>query len=182
MQKSYSESRQKPLFFFGHNKAKNGMDACFSNWFPAKFGEKGQQFENTEQYMMWHKALLFNDSEIAQKILQDGDPKTVKALGRKVRGFVQSVWDQNAQKIVYEGCLQKFTQNEELKKHLLSTGDRLLVEASPYDKIWGIGMNATDAAKTPQTQSKGTNWLGQCLVQVRETIRELEAEEAEVSE
>lgn len=169
---SITNSKQ-PLFFWGHDSNKNGMDACFSNWYPSQFTDiNGQIFSDTEMWMMYHKALLFKDNEIAQKILQcTNNPKKAKELGRKVKNFDSITWDAHAQNIVYEGLLLKFSQNSKLKKHLLSTGDRLLVEASPYDKIWGIGISSTNAKKTPQKLWPGKNWLGKCLVKTRETLK-----------
>ena len=162
-----------PLFFWGHDPAKNGMDACFSNWYPSQFKDKnGQVFSDTEMWMMYHKALLFKDNSIARQILKcTGNPKKAKALGRKVKNFDSSIWDANCERIVYEGLLLKFEQNADIKQHLLSTKDRLLVEASPFDKIWGIGISAETAKRTPQKLWPGKNLLGKCLVKVREEIR-----------
>jgi len=141
-----------PLFFWGHDPAKNGMDACFSNWYPVQFKDKnGQVFSDNEMWMMYHKALLFKDNESAKKILTCiKNPKKAKAIGRKVKNFNEASWMANYERIVYEGLLLKFEQNFKLKKHLLSTHDRLLVEASPFDKIWGIGISEETAKKTPQ--------------------------------
>lgn len=163
-----------PLFFWGHDPTKNGMDACFSNWYPSQFKDKnGQVFSDTEMWMMYHKALLFKDNHIAQQILKcTKNPKKAKALGRKVKNFDSVIWNANCERIVYEGLLLKFEQNADLKKHLLSTHDRLLVEASPFDKIWGIGISAEIAKSTPQKLWPGKNLLGKCLVKAREQIRE----------
>ena len=90
-----------------------------------------------------------------------------------MKNFDQIIWDTHAKKIVYEGLLLKFDQNKKMKKHLLSTNDRLLVEASPYDKIWGIGIRIEKAKNTPQALWPGNNWLGQCLVQARNKLRSM---------
>ncbi len=163
-----------PLFFWGHDPAKNGMDACFSNWYPAQFKDKNSQvFSDTEMWMMYHKAIFFKDNESAKKILTcTGNPKKAKEIGRKVKNFDSTVWSKNCERIVYEGLILKFEQDVSLKKHLLGTHDRLLVEASPFDKIWGIGISAETARKTPPKRWPGKNLLGKCLGKAREQIRE----------
>lgn len=167
-------SNSDPLFFWGHDPVKNGKDACFSNWCLAKFkDENGQEFSDTETYMMHRKALLFKDDATAKQILTcKNDPKRAKALGRKVKNFDEKIWAANREQIMYDGLLLKFGQNAgEMKSHLILTGDRLLVEASPYDKIWGIGLSAETAKNTPQDKWPGLNLLGKCLVKVREQLR-----------
>jgi ribA/ribD-fused uncharacterized protein len=157
-------------FFYGHTAGKKF--ACFSNWYPSRFEKDGLQFENTEQYLMYHKALLMEDEQMAKRILQTGDPKSVKALGRKVRNWDESKWVANRERIMYDGCLAKFSNpdNLEMKNDLLSTQGTHLVEASPYDKIWGIGLRATDEkSKNPNTW-KGLNLLGKTLDKVRESL------------
>ena len=164
-----------PLFFWGHNLLQNGMDAYFSNWYPSPFKDvNGQKYSDIEMWMMYKKAKLFKDDEMAKKILTCWtNPVKSKSYGRKVKNFDQIIWDTHAKKIVYEGLLLKFDQNKKMKKHLLSTNDRLLVEASPYDKIWGIGIRIEKAKNTPQALWPGNNWLGQCLVQARNKLRSM---------
>ena len=170
---SLQQPNSSPLFFWGHKG--NSPNKCLSNWYPASFvDEDNKQFVNTEQYMMYHKAILFNDNVTGEEILNLSNPNLIKKKGRQVKNFVESIWQENALIIVYNGCLLKFSQNESLKKYLLSTGDRLLVEASPYDKIWGIGMDEKTALKTSPDKWRGTNWLGECLIKVRKTLRERE--------
>lgn len=121
--------------------------------------------------MMHKKALLFGDQESADKIMASkNDPKQCKNLGRGVKGFDPKVWDKEARPIVYEGCHYKFTQNEDLLGQLMSTKGSLLVEASPVDKIWGIGMKSTDPDVNNPRCWKGTNWLGQVLTYVRDDL------------
>ncbi|KAM3422687.1 hypothetical protein BST61_g174 [Cercospora zeina] len=100
-----------------------------------------------EQYMMYHKAMLFNDPSIASQIMQTTSPKLHKGLGAKVKNFDEKVWNEHKEGIVENGNWLKFTQDKEPKKRLLSTGDKELVEASPFDRIWGIGFHAGTALK-----------------------------------
>lgn len=122
---------------------------------------------------MYCKAILFKDQAIADKILQTSFPKLCKKYGRQVKNFDNKVWMEQCENIVFTGCLYKFTNNERLKKLLLSTDDKLLVEASPYDRIWGIGLSKYDALRTPIGQWKGNNKLGKCLMKVRDFIRNI---------
>ena len=142
----------------------------FSNWHPSKFTLDGQVFENMEQYMMWSKAMLMVDTETAQKILLTSDPRTIKALGREVRNFNSYLWDKVKYGVVYGGCYAKFTQNEKIKKVLMDTGDKVLVEASPFDKIWGIGLHWEDDDVLDESKWKGQNLLGKALMEVRKQL------------
>ncbi|WP_417784326.1 NADAR family protein [Terasakiella pusilla] len=148
-----------------------GRTDVFSQWYPSAFEYEGLTFVNCEQFMMYSKAKLFNDDEIADEIMKVSDPKEHKAFGRKVRNFDTQVWNAEAKKIVYIGNREKFTQNEKLLAELMATGDTKLVEASPYDKIWGIGLESSDPAATDPTKWKGTNWLGEILTTLRDDIR-----------
>lgn len=120
---------------------------------------------------MWRKAELFGDHEIAQLILAETNPGKVKALGRRVRNFDVALWNANAKAAVRDGVLLKFQQNADIKDVLLATGDKVLVEASPHDAIWGIGLAEADAKRTPEAQWPGTNWLGEVLMDVRAILR-----------
>lgn len=163
-------SNSNPIFFWGYKG--NSSKKVLSNWYPCTFkSHSGITFSSVEQYIMYHKAILFNDFKMSKEIMECSDLKLIKQKGEMVRNFNQYIWEDNAKKIVYDGCLLKFSQNQELLNFLLSTEYRLLVQANPYDKIWGIGMDEIEASKTPQHKWKGKNWLGECLVQVRETLR-----------
>lgn len=155
------------LFFYGHTD-KSGPKKCLSNWYPSEFYEGDIKFYNSEQYMMFKKAILFNDIDIAKEILEDPNPKVVKAKGRLVKNFKEDVWIENAREFVYKGCFLKFSQNNDLEKFLVSTVGKVLVEASPYDKIWGIGINIKSAEEGKVW--KGSNWLGECLMRVRDDL------------
>lgn len=121
--------------------------------------------------MMAQKAELFGDEEIHKEIMQSSDPKQIKALGRKVRNFDETVWNKVKYSIVLNGNFMKFTQNAELREFLLSTGDDILVEASPYDAIWGIRMSANDENAENPMKWRGQNLLGFALMEVRDEIR-----------
>lgn len=145
----------------------------FSQWYNSPFIANSKHFVTAEQYMMYHKALLFDDYDIADKILRTSNPKDQKALGRQVKNFDKDIWDWQARTVVYTGNYCKFTQNAKLKDILMATGNKTLVEASPYDKIWGIGLGEVDARKTPASDWPGTNWLGLELTRLRNNLREM---------
>lgn len=126
--------------------------------------------------MMYGKALLFDDQEIAEKVLKSSNPGSQKALGRKVKNFDQKVWTENARKIVYKANEAKFKQNEHLLKKLLKTKDTTLVEASPVDPIWGIGLAEDNPHAHNRHTWRGKNWLGQVLTKLREDILAEKAE------
>jgi ribA/ribD-fused uncharacterized protein len=144
----------------------------FSQWYPCAFTVDGVAFNCAEQFMMHGKAKLFGDDAVAQQILAAAHPKQHKALGRKVKPFVDATWKAKRIEIVTAGSRAKFTQNEELRALLLATKGTELVEASPFDRIWGIGLAATSPlAQDPKTW-RGQNLLGKILTELR---TELEA-------
>jgi len=162
---------EKYYFFWGHTpKDKNKIDkSCLSQWFQRDFIIDNLTYKNAEQYMMAKKALLFNDEENFQKIMNEENPKKIKAFGRKVKNFNPDIWDDKAERFVYEANLAKFSQNKDLKSFLLST-EGILVEASPYDKIWGIGLSAQDERALKRETWEGENKLGFVLTRVREVL------------
>lgn len=155
---------------------KNGMTLFFharaplSNWHPADFQVRGVPFTCVEQFMMWSKAKLFGDNQTAEAILRTRDPKTQKALGRAVKGFSEATWVAHRKAILVEGCREKFEQNPHLKAVLLGTTGTALVEASPYDRIWGCGLSADDPKIVDRRNWRGENLLGQVLEEVRENL------------
>ncbi|MEL7145642.1 MAG: NADAR family protein [Bacteroidota bacterium] len=142
----------------------------FSNWYMADFEIDNMRFNCSEQYMMYGKARLFNDEEIALRILKAEKPGAQKDLGRKVRNFQSAVWNEHAKDIVYRANEAKFTQNENLLKRLLKTKGTTLVEASPVDPIWGIGLSAEDPRSRYRMQWRGKNWLGEVLTRLRDDL------------
>ncbi|MDN3238768.1 NADAR family protein [Glycomyces tritici] len=157
------------VHFWGHSPNADGSAGrgCLSQWWPASFSEDEHRFASAEHYMMAHKAWLFDDDAGARKILAAGHPGEAQSLGRKVRGFDQRTWEAERFGIVVRANLAKFGQHDDLRAYLLGTGDRVLVEASPRDRIWGIGLGETDPlAASPHTW-KGLNLLGFALMQTR---------------
>ena len=159
------------LFFWGHNCKGNSPDkSCLSQWYDCRFSADGKEYRTAEQYMMAHKAMLFGDDKVLEEIIRADNPAVYKKLGRKISGFDEEIWKQHRTDIVIAGNLAKFSQNVLLKNYLLSTAPRVLVEASPYDGIWGIAT----AADMPDAQNpakwRGSNLLGFCLMEVREML------------
>lgn len=143
----------------------------FSQWQKSAFDLDGKTFNTAEQAMMYSKALLFDDPETAGKIATASDPGRQKALGRQVRNFEETVWQARREEIVYRVNHAKFSQNKGLRRKLFQTGDKLLVEASPNDLIWGIGLDAQKAARTAPEDWPGQNLLGRILTDVRNQLR-----------
>lgn len=141
-----------------------------SQWYPCKFTIDNITFTCAEQWMMYSKALLFKDKITRQKILSTHDPSKQKALGRIVKNFDPDVWSKESKVIVYVGNLAKFTQNKELLDQLLSTEYTTLVEASPSDLIWGIGLRASDKRATNKELWRGKNLLGSILTMLRDNL------------
>ncbi|WP_226648682.1 NADAR family protein [Microbulbifer variabilis] len=164
-------NKVKYLFFWGHQeKGKQVSKSCFSQWSDSKFEEEGHHFITAEHYMMYHKAKLFGDSNACKKVLASSNPGEAKSIGRQVVGFNQKIWEENRFDIVVNANLAKFSQNIELKEFLLNTENRVLVEASPVDKIWGIGL-AQDSSKAQDPNTwKGLNLLGFALMEVRDKL------------
>ena len=163
--------------FFWKPHQENGD---FSQWsthsfelhdFP--FANEGETvlFDNAEQAMMVAKANTFNDYDIIPEMMSTDNPLEIKKLGRKVKNFDKMVWDKVARDIVYKINLAKFNQNTQLRDQLLKTEDSIIVEASPMDRIWGIGLSVKNPKSLDQTQWRGQNLLGKALMQVRDTIR-----------
>ncbi|SOK58441.1 Uncharacterized protein COG3236 [Yersinia phage fHe-Yen9-04] len=148
-----------------------GNEDYMSNWHKASFELNGITFNCTEQYMMYAKAIVFDDIIIANKVLETNSQSKQKALGRQVSNYDDEIWNEIRFEIVYDACLAKFSQNEKLKEQLLSTGNLHLVEASPYDKIWGIGMKDDHPDATNPEKWDGLNLLGEVLMVVREHLR-----------
>jgi len=145
-------------------------DGVFSQWQPSIFVIDNITYLTAEQYMMHQKALLFGDKEIADEVMKVTHPKDHKMLGRRVKGYDEAIWKRACIGIVYKGNLAKFTQNEDLKAELLNTGNKVLVEASPIDFIWGIELGEKDPKAENPAEWRGTNLLGFTLMLVRNEL------------
>uniref|UniRef100_A0A8B8CH10 Uncharacterized protein LOC111119006 n=1 Tax=Crassostrea virginica TaxID=6565 RepID=A0A8B8CH10_CRAVI len=157
-----------------------GNHSVFSQWYLSDFEVDGIKFNCAEKYMMYHKAVLMEDYEIADYILTLDDPSEMKQQGRYVRNFDQKLWDENCQAIVAEGNIAKFSQNEKLKATLLSTYPKTLVFASPKDRIWGIGLTEDDPRAWNKKSWSGGNVLGEILTRVRDKLMGMDAKTAQV--
>jgi ribA/ribD-fused uncharacterized protein len=162
----------KYLFFWGHRPERDGSigKGCLSQWWPCAFVVDGQRFSSAEHYMMWRKALLFGDSSTAARVLAAASQGEAKALGRQVSGFDEAAWVSSRLEIVIEGNLAKFGQDPSLRSYLAGTGSRVLVEASPQDRVWGIGLAATDPRAQDPASWLGLNLLGEALMEVRSRL------------
>jgi ribA/ribD-fused uncharacterized protein len=160
------------LYFWGHSRAAGAPvgKSCLSQWYPSAFTLAGICYATAEHYMMAGKARLFDDAEALQRILAACSPNEVKAIGREIRGFDEALWRESRQAIVFEGNLGKFSQNPELARYLLGTAPRVLVEASPVDPVWGIGLAEGDSNAHAPATWRGLNLLGFALMQVRECL------------
>ncbi len=152
---------------FHNPDEKNGF---LSNWYLSDFSADGITFSSMEQYMMYQKAVCFQDEETAARILKTQDVSEIKALGRMVAGYDDRIWSGVRQIVVYQGLLKKFGQNEELKERLLSTGNSVLAECAVKDTIWGIGLSMSNPDRFEMTKWKGKNLLGYTLMMVRERL------------
>ena len=145
----------------------------FSNWHQTGFHDDNNiYYENCEQYVMAHKAILFGDIQKKELIMKYSDPKKIKFHGRQIKNFNESTWNEHKYEIMVSGCFYKFMNNEQEKKLLLNTGNKFIAESSKYDFIWGIGLSKEDALKIPKKDWPGQNLLGQCLMEVRSLLTE----------
>lgn len=171
--RALSRRGKKPKFVFFWKPRLRGQPvsaAVLSQWEHSPFVLGGRRLPTVEHYIMWRKAVLFDDESTAARILTAGGPAEVKALGRLVRGFDQNVWDAHRVNISVDGNVAKFRQHGELGAFLLGTGSRILVEASPRDRIWGIGLAEDDPGALKPESWRGRNLLGFALMQTRELI------------
>lgn len=141
-----------------------------SNWYASPFTVDGVAFSSVEQFMMYRKAMCFCDEKAAQKIRATNNPAEIKELGRQVLNYDERVWAGVRQIVVYEGLLAKFSQSEDLRDKLKSTGKTVLAECAVKDRIWGVGLSMKDPNRFDTTKWKGQNLLGYTLMMVRERI------------
>ncbi|GHA43430.1 hypothetical protein GCM10010372_49260 [Streptomyces tauricus] len=163
----------KYLYFWGHRPRADGRigSSCLSQWWPSPFTVDGVEYRTAEHWMMARKARLFGDAEAERTALDAPNPALAKKAGRLVRDFDQGVWERERFGIVVEGSVAKFASDDELRGFLMGTTGRVLVEASPVDRIWGIGLAADDARASDPTRWQGPNLLGFALMTARERLR-----------
>jgi ribA/ribD-fused uncharacterized protein len=157
------------LFFWSHRSNPDGSigKTCLSQWFDASFEIDGIHYQTAEHYMMAEKARLFDDPIVLTEILAATHPRQVQILGQKIQKFQETVWQEHRFQIVVNGNIAKFQQNPLLKEFILSTKDQILVEASPDDKIWGIGLSFNDPNIEDPNCWQGLNLLGFALMEAR---------------
>ncbi|EJD45697.1 DUF1768-domain-containing protein [Auricularia subglabra TFB-10046 SS5] len=166
---SQEAERANYVFFWKADEPEGGYMSQWWDERPFSSADGSVQYRTTEHYMMSEKAVLFGDDEMRTKILATADPRKVRELGRQVKDFKDAVWQASRSRIVEEGNALKFRQLDDLRRKLLDTGDRILVEASPRDRIWGIGYGAQSALS--HKEKWGLNLLGQALMNVRASVR-----------
>ena len=161
------------LFFWGHTQKIVGVTdrSCFSQWWPSAFIVDGITYATAEHWMMAKKALLFDDQESFDLIITANKPAIAKTLGRSVKNFDAEKWNAKAFEFVVEGNLHKFLQHENLKQYLLQTNEQVIVEASPVDPIWGIGLAQDAKEASDPFKWKGPNLLGFALMEVRDRLK-----------
>lgn len=162
------------IFFWGHtNKQQETIGKfCFSQWYESPFTVEKVTYKTAEHWMMAQKALLFGDETVFKKIIETNNPSEVKELGRQVSNYDDITWIENRFEIVKQGNIHKFDQNSALKNYLLSTENKIIVEASPVDSIWGIGVSQDDPYVTNFNTWQGENLLGFVLMEVRDFFKE----------
>lgn len=163
----------KFLFFWGHTaRAGEIGKQCLSQWWPARFEVDGVSYPTAEHFMMAEKARLFGDRETCSRILKASNPGEAKKLGRGVQGFEEPKWNEARFEFVVQGNRAKFGQNPELGTFLKNTGERILVEASPVDRVWGIGLAEDDPRAERPAEWQGLNLLGFALMEVRSLLQQ----------
>ncbi|MBB6438390.1 NADAR family protein [Streptomyces candidus] len=160
------------LYFWGHRPRPDGSlgPSVFSQWWESPFTVDGVRYATAEHWMMARKAELFGDEEARRAALEATSPAAAKKAGRLVRGFDDALWQDRRFDIVVEGNVHKFTRHPDLGAYLLGTGGRVLVEASPVDRVWGIGLTADDPRAADPAQWRGHNLLGFALMEVRNRL------------
>ncbi|MFF2010839.1 NADAR family protein [Streptomyces sp. NPDC058195] len=165
--------RVKYLHFWGHRPRPDGRvgASCLSQWWPAPFTADGVRYASAEHWMMAAKARLFGDAESEAAAVAATSPAAAKKVGRLVRGFDEALWERERFALVVTGSVHKFRAHPELREFLLSTGERVLVEASPVDRVWGIGLAADDPRAASPAGWRGLNLLGFALMDARAKLR-----------
>jgi ribA/ribD-fused uncharacterized protein len=152
------------IFYFG-------PEYEFSHWYKSNMSVDGIDFCCAGQYIMYKKALLFGDEVAAKKILRSSDPKRHRVIGKEVKAFTKDIWQQHCMDFSFAANFAKFDQNENLKTKLLDTAASILAEASPYDRVWGIGLSMGNSDIYDRTKWRGKNLAGESLMQARNALK-----------
>ena len=147
-------------------------NGTFSNWERSPFKFEGREFNCGEQYMMYKKAEWFDDERVMHLVMKTDDPGTQKKLGREIKNFDPVEWERVCVDVMVDGLREKFLQNPTMLKELMETGTRVIAEASPVDKVWGIGLAEDDPNAEDQSKWDGKNYLGVTLMEVRRLLNE----------
>ena len=160
------------LMFWGHQPSADGKitSSCLSQWWESEFEAEGKKYRTAEHFMMAQKAILFEDEATLSEILNCETPAAAKKWGRKVKNFDTNIWDAHKYELVKKGNFYKFSQEQNLNAFLLQTATKVLVEASPLDTIWGIGLDKGNEKSTQAATWRGENLLGFALMEVREIL------------
>lgn len=175
------ENKDKDFISFWGVKDHKDKYRFLSNFYPCQIevthfdSKQVKKFKSSEQLFMYKKAILFEDFKVADTIFKvnKDSPQFYKNQGRKVKGFDEDTWNENKYDLMKATLYEKFSQNTYLKKWLLNTGNSILVETSPFDRIWGIGLKNTDSGWKNVDRWKGENLLGFCLMEVRDDLNKL---------
>jgi ribA/ribD-fused uncharacterized protein len=173
LQRERTGTRVRFVFFWKEERAAGagvGRE-CLNQFWPAPFVVDDQRYPDAEHWMMAEKARLFGDGNALRRVLAAKTPQAAKAAGRTVTGFSEGSWSEARYGIVVAGNLAKFSQNGDVREYLLSTRDHVLVEASPLDRVWGIGLAEDDSGAGRPSQWRGLNLLGFALMEVRDRLR-----------
>ena len=177
MEKERGSENLKFLFFWRPTVTEGKItESCLSQWWMCPFAVDGITYSCAEQYMMAEKARVFHDKVMLEKIMETAHPKEMKAYGRAVQNFDEEHWNAVAYSIVKKGNLAKFSQNSALWNYLKQSRGRILVEASPRDRIWGVGMGQSNPDAQYPSKWRGKNLLGFALMEARDILLEQEAE------
>ncbi|MFJ6014558.1 NADAR family protein [Streptomyces sp. NPDC092952] len=163
----------KYLHFWGHRPRPDGRvgASCLSQWWPSPFTVGTVRYASSEHWMMAAKARLFGDAESEAAAVAAKSPAEAKKVGRLVRGFDEAIWERERFALVTAGSVHKFRAHPELREFLVNTGERVLVEASPMDRVWGIGLAADDPRAARPAAWRGLNLLGFALMDARAELR-----------
>jgi ribA/ribD-fused uncharacterized protein len=166
------KENSKYIFFWGHHPSKDGLitKTCFSQWWLSSLKVDDVLYKTAEHWMMAKKAELFHDFEAFERIIKVNSPAEAKKIGREVKNYEENLWLENRFEIVKKGNFHKFRQNLALREFLVNTKDRIIVEASPVDAIWGVGLAPDNPQITNPKDWKGLNLLGFALMEVRDEL------------